>query len=446
MTPLFSQIPSLVLALLGVLPTPPSVPTGPSLPGTFLPFPQLEQCPALTPRSIPPRDARDVRPDDIRVVAALGDSITAGFLARTGRDEPSGEHTVIVVDPEDGEVHEGESEAGAQRFLPHLPWSLPTYNEYRGLSYPIGRDPLALTIPNILSHYVPSLSGGSVGKHPLVTCFSGLGVHIGCEHPEGDGTNAAISGSIAAGLVGQVRDYLVPTLRALQVKDDDWKFINLGIGANDIDGELTQPANVTWSMTGTPKQFARDIKSAVDELRASIHSRSRYVTGEKMTDDVANVIVNIVGLFRVSSIYKLTLKDPYCQSPALPPVLPHLPLECSCPAGDYTRSKMDEMGEAYDAAVLEVIREWEEEADPSFGAIWQPGAAIDLEHWPVEALSPVDCFHPSEAAHQRVAAGIWNRLTMSLEDKARPIRWEDEVRVRCLEEGDRFPVGQISGR
>jgi hypothetical protein len=44
----------------------------------------------------------------------------------------------------------------------------------------------------------------------------------------------------------------------------------------------------------------------------------------------------------------------------------------------------------------------------------QPGTAIDLEHWPVEALSPVDCFHPSEAAHQRVAAGIWNRLTMSL--------------------------------
>lgn len=29
-------------------------------------------------------------------------------------------------------------------------------------------------------------------------------------------------------------DYLVPTLQALQVKDDHWKFINLGIGANDI--------------------------------------------------------------------------------------------------------------------------------------------------------------------------------------------------------------------
>jgi hypothetical protein len=36
-------------------------------------------------------------------------------------------------------------------------------------------------------------------------------------------------------------DYLVPTLQALQVKDDDWKFINLGIGANDIVGPKSHP-------------------------------------------------------------------------------------------------------------------------------------------------------------------------------------------------------------
>lgn len=46
--------------------------------------------------------------------------------------------------------------------------------------------------------------------------------------------------------------------------------------------------------------------------------------------------------------------------------------------------------------------------------IRQPGKTVDLENWPIEALSPVDCFHPSEKAHQRVAAGFWNRLTMSL--------------------------------
>jgi hypothetical protein len=50
-------------------------------------------------------------------------------------------------------------------------------------------------------------------------------------------------------LAGQLRltqgDYLVPTLQALQVKDDDWKFINLGIGANDIVGPGSH-LHITW--------------------------------------------------------------------------------------------------------------------------------------------------------------------------------------------------------
>lgn len=44
----------------------------------------------------------------------------------------------------------------------------------------------------------------------------------------------------------------------------------------------------------------------------------------------------------------------------------------------------------------------------------QPGRFVDLANWPIEALSPVDCFHPSEAGHRRVAAGLWNRLTLTL--------------------------------
>lgn len=31
---------------------------------------------------------------------------------------------------------------------------------------------------------------------------------------------------------------------------------------------------------------------------------------------------------------------------------------------------MDELGEAYDEAVLEIVREWEKEDDEHFGAIW----------------------------------------------------------------------------
>lgn len=189
------------------------------------------------------------------------------------------------------------------------------------------------------------------------------------------------------------------------------------------------------------------------------------------------------------------------------------------PAGDWTRRKMDDLGEAYDRAVRQVIKAWGQEAEwissapedvceddvvdddyvgttdeegeervvyqqkrrtgynrDGFGVTWQPGNVVDLAHYPIIALSPVDCFHPSIHAHQRMAAGIWNRLTLPMVcrcdfyldlirlgravltsspsssssfdsgldirfrqvDRAIPISWEDEVWVRCLEEDDRI--------
>lgn len=52
---------------------------GPSIPGRYVHFADLDQCPDLKPHE--PRNSRDVRLDNIGVVMALGDSITAGFLA-----------------------------------------------------------------------------------------------------------------------------------------------------------------------------------------------------------------------------------------------------------------------------------------------------------------------------------------------------------------------------
>lgn len=153
---------------------------------------------------------------------------------------------------------------------------------------------------------------------------------------------------------------------------------------------------------------------------------------------------SLVGVLRVSAIYKLTLTDPYCQGP-LP--FPHLSVECSCAllpglVGDFTRWRMDQLAEAYDTAVLQLLRTWAAEDDESFAAVWQPSSAFDLEHYPIEALSKADCFHPSEAAHARMAAGVWNRLGMDPGEKAIPLNWEEEVMVRCLEEEDRIQTRQ----
>ncbi|WVF66567.1 hypothetical protein IAT40_001307 [Kwoniella sp. CBS 6097] len=415
----------------------------PNTASKYVRFELLDTCPKLSERPRP-KSAKDVRPDDFRVVMALGDSISAGLLARGGQDTEKSRSRaeIAILDGRNAQqVFESNSGQSTGSGLGRIPWrsklGIPEIAEWRGISYPIGLDEDAITFSTILQHYThrrfnESLIGGSRGRHPPLAC-AGIGIGVGClPHPEEDGLNAAISGSVSEGLMSQVRDHLIPTIKAMDVKDEDWKFVNLGIGANDVCAFCLTPNMADFYPTGSPKQYAENIKNAVNELR--VH--------------VPNMIVNIIGLFRVSSIYKLTLKDPYCQAPGLP--FPHLALECSCallpgPAGDLTRRKMDELGEAYDQAVLEVIREWQHEADDNFGVTWQPGTAVDLENYPITALSPIDCFHPSEAAHQRVGAGFWNRLTMNLEDKYEPIPWdEDGPLIRCLEEEDRIQVDSVS--
>lgn len=128
------------------------------------------------------------RPDDFRVIMALGDSITAGLLARGSRSSSASS---------------APSQVGRQRpLLPSL-----DIQEYRGLSYPIGSDPGVITIPEILRHFSPSaeeIPGSSKGKHPPVTCLNGWGIKGCAERPEEDGLNAAVSGSVSAGLLRQV--------------------------------------------------------------------------------------------------------------------------------------------------------------------------------------------------------------------------------------------------
>jgi phospholipase B1 len=114
---------------------------------------------------------------------ALGDSITAGLLA--GPSTRSDEVASSLL-----------KEGSAPVF--GLP---PPISEYRGLSYPIGSDPDAITFPNILSQFTSrNLTGPSRGKHIPMGCVLGY-----CGHGEEDGLNAAMSGSVSLNLYGQVK-------------------------------------------------------------------------------------------------------------------------------------------------------------------------------------------------------------------------------------------------
>lgn len=137
--------------------------------------------------SIPtPPDATNVnnlRPGNIKVVMAMGDSITAAMSAKD---------TLIF-----------------------------SLKEYRGIAYSIGGDSGVTTLPNILKQYSPNLIGSSTG--------------IGKREISTNGLNAAVSGAINSDMLGQAQ-WLVQQLKAnTKINyNNDWKLLTVWIGSNNL--------------------------------------------------------------------------------------------------------------------------------------------------------------------------------------------------------------------
>lgn len=100
----------------------------------------IASCPALPARTTAAKDVTDLRIDDIKVVAALGDSIMAGF-------------GMMGVD------YEGTGLL-----------NLSTLLEFRGNSYGIGGDTGAITLANFVKRYNPNVQGASVLSHIASFC------------------------------------------------------------------------------------------------------------------------------------------------------------------------------------------------------------------------------------------------------------------------------------
>lgn len=100
--------------------------------------PNISLCPRLAPRATPPSTIHDLRIDDLRVVAALGDSITAAFAAAGKAKDPG---------------------------------SVDNTYENRGRSFSMGGDPGATTLPNMMRHFAlrRGIVGPSHGGHGHLT-------------------------------------------------------------------------------------------------------------------------------------------------------------------------------------------------------------------------------------------------------------------------------------
>ncbi|KAF8714677.1 hypothetical protein RHS03_00310, partial [Rhizoctonia solani] len=347
----------------------------------------ISQCPSVRPRTTPPKNVHDLRPDDFSVAMAVGDSITAGAFAQGINRE-----NILL-----------------------------NFVEFRGLSYAGGGDSGAITL---LKHYNKTLVGASKGVNlGIELCFGPLCPigPVGWNQPV-DQLNAAQSGALASNLLHEVRDYLVPQVKAAGIAANRFKYLSFQIGSNDLC-QLCLAADALLG-PGTQSDFERNIRETLEYIRKNI----------------PNTLVNLFGVFKVSQIYGLTLNEPYCQQ--LIPNVTHYNLECTCAlfggeTGEFTRSRMDKLQNQYNTALKKIAAEYKAKNYADFAVIWQP-AEVPLGRYPIESLSSLDCFHPSTATHQRIAAGLWNRLPLDEAARATPFEWEATPKFRCLQENDRI--------
>lgn len=170
-------------------------------------------CPALGPSPTVPISVHSLRPADIRVIAAIGDSLTAGRGAKGGVFG-------LLMD-------------------------------YRGLSWSGGGDDdysQTLTLPNVFRQYNPSLYGYSKGTGSSRKKF-----------------NVAVTGAESKDILSQAKD-LVSRLKSDENVDyaNDWKLITIFIGANDLCNWCENPSEYS------AETYKGNIQTTLDYLKQQV--------------------------------------------------------------------------------------------------------------------------------------------------------------------------------
>ncbi|KAI9340139.1 hypothetical protein DFJ73DRAFT_845372 [Zopfochytrium polystomum] len=331
---------------------------------------QLANCPSLPPRRSAPTSVHDLRIDDISVIAAMGDSITAAFAAK-GLPTP-------------GEITD----------VRHT-------EENRGASFVMGGDVGAVTLPNFIRRYNPQLKGFSVGDHLAEVCYGPLCLPYA--HWPTDHLNAAQTGSLVMNLERQLA-YLTDAMILSRDIDfhKDFKLISLFIGSNDLCAGCSKELNHTFL---SPDAFEAQIRYVLNALRRNI----------------PRTVVNIQMELMVSQTWDLTNDEPWCATLRAS----GLAFECTCAflpgeIGVATRKRMDAVVVEYNRRLIKIASDFQSgEQDPSFMVILDPlFSNVTISEWGMEHVSDVDCFHPSLLTHALMAIGVWSNLFVPFKLKA----------------------------
>ncbi|CEG83532.1 hypothetical protein RMATCC62417_17437 [Rhizopus microsporus] len=302
-------------------------------------------CPLLKPRSTPAQSVHDLRPDDIKIVAGLGDSVMAGFAAK-----------------------------GVQgRFL-----NIQNLYENRGVSFALG--------------------GGQYRE-------------------DIDILNAAQSGARSLNLDHEL-DYTMDVLQKAyddnKAKPTDWKLITIFIGSNDICHSCTES-------TSLPVPFAANVQTAIERIRKSM----------------SHVLVQIIGIMKVQDIVVATSNyTDYCRPIKGSNFIGH-DHECECSHSEANRTIMNSLFLEYNAALLQAVNYYRQPPSDTFAVVYQP-LLVDIMSFPIQAISNIDCFHPSTLAHSWFARMLWRMMFLPPNEKNIMLKYDATAPIYCPNENDRI--------
>ncbi|KAJ3012802.1 hypothetical protein HKX48_006082 [Thoreauomyces humboldtii] len=345
----------------------------------------ISVCPALTPRAAVPAVVSDVRPDDIKTFMALGDSISAGLFS-------------------------GGWSAGKTAAL----------QENREASYASGGSPEVYSIVNFFRHYSPEIAGASTGTNFFEPCYGVL-----CPFPvvrPTFGYNMALSGALTDDLQREV-DMLISTVnQTVQANgsgDQEWKFLTLLIGANDLCLSCTRLLSA--------ETYEARIRAVIERMRTTF----------------PRLIVHISTIFKVSELYAFNQKIAYCRDLRMFGGS----VECPCAflggntrLGGSWRQAMDAAADAWNTRAMAIAASYVGLYD-DFAVIADPGTGgVSISEFQSDFISDIDCFHPTRKAHAFLARGSWNNLFHTQATKNTALRPEDAMDVYCPVDTDRIQV------
>ncbi|CAJ1078258.1 phospholipase B1%2C membrane-associated-like [Xyrichtys novacula] len=324
-------------------------------------------CVDFSPSPSTPTTVHELRPGDIKVVAAVGDSLTAG------NGIPSSPNNILDV-----------------------------LQQYRGLSWSIGGDgnlTSVTTLPNILKYFNHNLTGYSLGKGRQQTPQAFL--------------NQAVAGAKSKDLLPQVKALVARMKNDSRINfESDWKVITLFIGGNDVcdhcDNSLlfsvdNYVRNVRVSLDYLHKQVPRALVNLIEPLHIVPLREMHLDPSIKCPTWLVNILCPCVIMPKENSKALQLVEDlnrGYQQS-----------LHGLIESGRYDTSS--------DFTVV---------IQPFFREVIVPKLP---DGRPDRSYFSADCFHLSQKAQTLMARALWNNMLEPLGNKTTTQDFSTDIDLKC---------------